>query len=220
MSSYFQKEKEYPFEVNFSRVTDSLRNALSKRGFSTSTKGNPKDQQVRIVKESTAEIVFRMQISGKNSRISLATSKFTNIESAEQTKFIQELWQIIDLAAPQDVRAIAKSPSIDSLIRENLARYGFVDTEKFAADTGNDLAQVARVAEVISDGRQFVLTEDRKRILARGKVKEMMLGGIRPAVRKNEAALFSSTVFNVCPKCGTKARPNASFCTACGTRLK
>lgn len=209
-------QKDYPFEVNFSSVINSLRDPLSKRGFAIFTRGNPKDQYIRLVKEGNAEIIFRMQLMGKQTRISLVSSKFTNIESTQQQQFIQQLWQIIDSAAPQDVKAIARSPSVEVLIRDNLARFGILDTEKFAADTGNDLASVITVAESVSDGKQFILTEDKRRILARGKVREMMLGGVKPAKKELPNAPSSP----VCPKCGQRSRPNAFFCSACGTRLK
>ncbi len=211
------KQKDYPFEVNFSNVIDSLRDRLSLRGFSMFTRGSPRDQHARLFKENTAEIILRMQLIGKISRISLVSSKFTNIDSDQQAKFISELWQIIDSAAPQNVKAIAKSPSIEALIRSNLSRYGTLDTEKFSADTGNDLTSVTQAAQMISDGRQFVLTDDNRRIFARGKVREMMLSGFRPSKREVPP---SAPSLATCPKCGQRTRPGESFCTACGTKLK
>jgi hypothetical protein len=208
-------QKDFSFEVNFSNVVSSLRDALVKRGFSIFTRGNPKDQYVRLVKEGTVELIFRMQLEGKHTKISLVSSKFNNVEQAQKEKFVEQLWQIIDSAAPRDVKAVAKSPPVASLIRDNLARYGALDIEKFAADTGNELPLVVSAAESISDGKQFVLTEDRRRLLARGKVREMVLGGLKPA--KSEATASPSPV---CPKCGLRSKPNAFFCSGCGTRLR
>jgi hypothetical protein len=209
-------QKDYAFEVNFSSIINSLRDSLSKRGFTIFTRGNPKDQYIHLVKEGNAEIILRMQLMGKQTRISLVSSKFTNIEGTQQQQFLQQLWQLIDSSAPRDVKAVTRSPSVEVMMRDNLARFGILDTEKFAADTGNDLASVLQVAESVSDSKTFVLTEDKRRVFARGKVKEMMLSGVKPA--KKELPNVASAP--ICPKCGQRSKPNAFFCSACGTKLK
>jgi hypothetical protein len=232
-------QKDYPLEVNFANVINTLRDPLTKRGFAIFTRGNPKDQYLRIVKQDQAEIIYRMQITGKGkTRISLVSSKFSNVDKNQQGKFLDDLWQLINAAAsppstaPAEGRAIQRSPSIEELLRFNVTRFGSVDTEKFAADTGNDPYAVSQVAEKISDGKLLILTNDKKKILTRAKVKDLMLSGMKPANRS--ASTPQATTQNVvgvspappqqqigaCPNCGKRVTPGALFCSSCGARLK
>lgn len=230
-------QKDYQLEVNFANMINTLRDPLTTKGFAIYTRGNPKDQYLRIVKQDQAEIIYRMQITGKGkSRISLVSSKFTNVDKNQQGKFLDDLWKLIDGAASppsasQGGRTVP-SPSIEDLLRFNVSRFGYVDTDKFAADTGNDPYAVSQVAEKVSDGKLLVLTDDKKKLLTRAKVKDMMLSGMRPTNRPPSPPVSTTTnvvggstiappqQIAVCPNCGRRVTPGALFCSSCGTRLK
>jgi hypothetical protein len=223
-------QREYPLEVNFANVINTLRDPLTKRGFAIFTRGNPKDQYLRIVKQDQAEIIYRMQITGKGkSRISLVSSKFSNVDKNQQGKFLDDLWQLINAAAsppatntsPPEGRPIQRSPSIEDLIRFNVTRFGSLDTDKFAADTGNDPYAVSQVAEKVSDGKLLILTDDKKKILTRTKVKDMMLSAMKPANKASGSPVPQQQIASAsCPNCGRRVTPGAIFCSSCGTRLK
>jgi hypothetical protein len=222
-------QRDYPLEVNFANVINTLRDPLTKKGFAIFTRGNPKDQYLRIVKQDQAEIIYRMQITGKGkSRISLVSSKFSNVDKNQQGKFLDDLWQLINAAASpatnassQEGRPIQRSPSIEDLIRFNVTRFGSLDTDKFAADTGNDPYAVSQVAEKVSDGKLLILTDDKKKILTRAKVKDMMLSAMKPANKASGSPAPQQQIASAsCPNCGRRVTQGAIFCSSCGTRLK
>ena len=209
-----------------------MRDPLGRQGFALYSKGNEDDQLIRIAKGSTAEVIMRVQKTGRTSRISIVSSKFTGPDSSHKANLLAQLWTIIDSLASQRSMNIPTSvtpqgDSLEQLLQSSLRTKGFTDIaqlQKFARESGNDPQVVTIVAERISDGKQFTLTEDKTQIYTRDKVKEMILSSIQLQDVSSLSNIPPKTPSQVlsqvtCPSCGRNVSAKAMFCQYCGYKL-
>ncbi len=102
--------------------------------------------------------------------------------------------------------------AVQSAMTSALSRVGFVDIPALAKQSNNSESIVIWMAEkMAASGNSYVLTLDKKKILSKERVKEMIQSKLNSAPQAGGK--------NFCPKCGKPVFAGDRFCKSCGASL-